>query len=261
MTAAERMDSMELGERFLRYFEVLPATTPDRLEQTFRIRSDVYCHEFGYESADEHPEGLESDLFDTGAKHCLIVHRPTGLAAGCVRLILADAAADGRALPFETFCQGRFSPGPYSPDQVPSDSKCEISRLIVHTLFRRRPGERRSPLGDLSAFEVSEQERRTFPLISVALFLAAANLVVQVERAHMYAVMEPRLARLIRRSGADFEMVGEIIAFRGQRAPFHMLIDEALSGMHPSLRHLHEEIGRSLRTGIQPQPVESSGGR
>jgi N-acyl amino acid synthase of PEP-CTERM/exosortase system len=101
----------------------------------------------------------------------------------------------------------------------------------------------------MSAFEVSEQERRTFPLISIALFLAAANMVVQVQRSHMYAVMEPRLARLIRRSGADFDRVGEIVFFRGQRAPFHMLIDEALSGMHPALRSLHAEIGKSFQVG------------
>ena len=65
----------------------------------------------------------------------------------------------------------------------------------------------------------------------------------------MYAVMEPRLARLIRRTGADFERVGEIVLFRGQRAPFHLVIDDALTGMHPSLRGLYHEIGKTLDRG------------
>ncbi len=247
MTAAESLETDDLQERFLRYFEVVPANTPELLKRTFRVRSDVYCHEFGYEPVDAHPDGLERDAFDTQSKHCLIVHKPSGSSAGCVRLILADDAREGGELPFERFCKGSFHSGQHCPRAIEAEDKCEISRLIVHTLFRRRLGETHSPLGDMSAFEVSEQERRAFPLISVALFLAAANMVAQVGRHHMYAVMEPRLARLIRRCGAEFDRVGKVIFFRGQRAPFHMRLDENLSALHPSLRSLSDEIGKALR--------------
>jgi N-acyl amino acid synthase of PEP-CTERM/exosortase system len=126
------------------------------------------------------------------------------------------------------------------------ENLCEISRLVVHTDFRRRSGERVSPLGRLEYFDITALERRTFPLLSLALFLAATAMVVHSGREHVYAMMELRLARLLRRSGLNFQRVGEVIDYHGLRAAYHIHIREAVEGLDSEVFALYRSLSRDL---------------
>jgi N-acyl amino acid synthase of PEP-CTERM/exosortase system len=245
------MTAVSLARAFERYFDIVPADTPGLIERAFRVRGDVYCKEFGYEREEDCPNGLESDEFDHWSKHCLVQHVGTGRTAGCVRVVEPPSGDPQALLPLQMYCAASLWSGPLHPHANPKASLCEVSRLAVHSDFRRRQGESKSPLGDMEALADQELEQRSYPLISVALFLAATALVVRGGRSHVYAMMEPRLARLLRRSGLAFEQVGETIDYHGKRAAFHIHIDAALSGMEQALLHLYRNLARRL--GADPR--------
>jgi N-acyl amino acid synthase of PEP-CTERM/exosortase system len=228
-----------LPELFRDHFQIGIARTPPELEHVYRVRGDVYCREFRYEREEDCPDGLEMDPYDSRAVHCLITHRSTGRPAGCVRLVTAGESETERRLPFEIVCGDRVSHPILHPKRLPRTTVCEISRLAVHTFFRRRPGEATNPLGDYKEFAPTPKEIRTFPLLSVALFLAATGMVVLSGRHHVYAIMEPRLARMLRRSGLAFKQVGELIEYHGQRAAYHISIEEALQGIRGQLAEFY----------------------
>lgn len=246
-----------LPQLFADHFEIGVAQTHTELEQVFRIRGDVYCREFRYESEDRFPDGLERDPYDSRAVHCLITHRRSGRPAGCVRLVTAGECDSDRQLPFESVCGDRVRHPVLHPARLPSRAICEISRLAVHTIFRRRPGEARNPLGDYDEFDPTPKELRTFPLLSVALFLAATGMVVVSGRYHVYAIMEPRLARLLRRSGLAFKQVGDLVEYHGPRAAYHISIDEALQGIHGPLQEFYQLVSQNVYT-MPPRAARAS---
>ena len=71
------------------------------------------------------------------------------------------------------------------------NSICEISRLAVDSAFRRRVEEVRTRFGEIDAIDCSHEERRTFPLITVAAFLAVTALTDLSGRKNAFAMMEP----------------------------------------------------------------------
>src|SRR5213078_2282310 len=88
MTILSTDMDLSLLDKFNKYFEVVPAKTQSAIEQTQRIRYQVYCVENPFETPAEHPDGLEKDEFDSHAAHSLLIHRPSGQAVGTARLIL-----------------------------------------------------------------------------------------------------------------------------------------------------------------------------
>ena len=79
----EKMKS--LLDDFQQYFDLKLATTPEQRAKVYQIRYRVYCEEFGYEQAGSFPEQQESDDFDRHSSHCLVVHKSSGMPAGCAR--------------------------------------------------------------------------------------------------------------------------------------------------------------------------------
>ncbi len=240
------MGGASLTDAFGDYFKIILASTPELQFTVFRVRGDVYCREFGYERPEDCPGGLEIDEFDRVSQHCLIMHRNTLTPAGCVRLVEATQRGPKGSLPMELAVGAAMRRGPLHPDNVPFKRRCEISRLAVHTRFRRRANEQISPMGDLGSLDFSEREVRTFPLLSVALFLAATSLVARSGRDHVYAMMEPRLERLLRRSGLNFDRISDVMDYHGLRAAYHIHIRDALGGMSAELNDLYELVDASL---------------
>ena len=65
----------------------------------------------------------------------------------------------------------------------------------------------------------------------------------------VFAMMEPRLARQLRRFGFMFNQVGEIVEHRGERAPFIIKISEIPDTLKPDylalLTHIQDQIHSS----------------
>jgi N-acyl amino acid synthase of PEP-CTERM/exosortase system len=211
-----------LSEHFDRYFELLPIRDDAMRDEVFRLRYAVYCEELGYESCDAFPDKMERDGFDEGQSiYAMLRHRPTDSFAACVRLVLDRGDDEAFRFPFELACDGRLEPSA-ARDLTPSQRRRsgEISRLAIHGNFRRRTGEWHNPegVGDASA-PVAGAERRQ-ALFPLSLFLVATALALNRGLDQIFVMMEPRLARLLVRSGIRFTQVGDVIEHHGQRAPF-----------------------------------------
>ena len=240
------MDSSWAAEHFRDYFDVSRPRSAETLESVYRVRYDVYCREFGFEREEDCPGGLERDDFDAASAHCLIVHRESGIAAGCIRVVLPPADDPDFLLPLERFCGDSLHDSPLHPSRRPRGEIGEVSRLAVHTQFRRRPGESVSPVGTLAVDELPKAERRTFPLLGLSLFCAGASLMRRAGREHAYVMMERSLARRLISSGFPFSQIGEPIDYHGLRAAYHVTVQQVLASMPDPVRGLFDFVDQGL---------------
>ncbi|MCB1688776.1 MAG: PEP-CTERM/exosortase system-associated acyltransferase [Halioglobus sp.] len=230
---------VSLVEDFQRYFSIEQVTTPAQLESVYRVRYRVYCEEFHYEPTDACPNQLETDEFDVHAVHSLVVHRASGMPAGCARLVQAD---EQRLMPMEKFCSAAIDQDILRSFDGRRDTVCEFSRLGVDGAFRRRPGEHESRFGEISALELCSREQRTFPLVAMATILSALALSEVIGRPNCFAMMEPFLPRLLRRSGLLARPAGDQIEYHGTRSPFYWETREGVSTLGDEFREFYDTI-------------------
>lgn len=231
--------SASLVEDFQRYFDVELASTPLQQEQVFRVRYRIYCEEFHYEPVEAFPNKLETDEFDERSRHSLITHKATGMGAGCARLVFADEHSQ---MPMEKYCANAIDDKSIRPYDGRRDTICEFSRLGVDGAFRRRAGESASRFGKVAAIDCSKREERTFSLIAVATILSGFAMSELLGRPYCFAMMEPFLPRLLRRSGLIVHRIGEDIEYHGQRAPYFFETGEIMKGMPDELRAFYAVI-------------------
>tara|TARA_R110001599_G_scaffold353742_2_gene596076 strand:+ start:61954 stop:62694 length:741 start_codon:yes stop_codon:yes gene_type:complete len=227
------------AEAFLSYFDIYFVSTPAMLDDLARIRYRVYCEEFGYEDKSAFPDGLELDEFDSQALHCMVVHKGSGTPAGCVRVVKTVGDAP---LPFEKYCSDSLDANFFRINHMPRETMCEVSRLAVDGPFRRRAGEQATRYGGIHISDLSQQEKRTFPLIAVSCFLAATALTDLMSNTNAFAMMEPFLPRMLARSGIKFTKVGQDIDYHGLRAPYFVTTQSAVGNMVPDLKELYDAI-------------------
>lgn len=243
---------------FSRYFVLRVARTQAEIERLQHLRWEVYCREFHYERDEDCPNEREADAFDVSALHVYAEHRPSGLLAGTVRIVCADMVDVGLPLEqaYSTYDQ-ILDLGP-----VPRNHLIEISRLAVSANFRRRSGEGLSPIGLnvlMDPDELSIMER-SLPLLPLALYLSVAA-VVDVRGVHEafgYAMMQPRLVRLLRRFGIQFQQAGPEIDYHGKRAAYRITLDEVVAGLDSTMRNLYDSLVETI-AGDLPTSLGSPG--
>lgn len=249
------MQDEPITQAFHRYFDLSQPQTAEEQEEVYRLRYEVYCHEFQLEREEDCPGGRETDEYDESSWHCVMHHRTTGAAAGCVRIVPAMPGEPHWELPMERYCQDSFYDIPERPDRLDRNSVCEVSRLAVHSLFRRRHGEAETPLGDVRSLEIPPNHERTFPILALSLFMSATAMATAQDKEHAFAMMEPALARILRRAGLPCTQIGALQDYHGQRAAFHIHRDTAQRGIESSelLSDLYLHAYRQL-TGNSPAP-------
>lgn len=243
-----------LDINFERYFDILFANTPDLMEKIHRVRYDVYCREFHYEREEDCPGGIERDEYDDDSLHIIAIHKASAAAAGCVRMVRPPPDQPGFLLPMEHHCSHTLNHPERHPQRVPRDSLVEISRLAVHSSFRKRSGEAESPVGALDQDPLSEQYR-TFPLISLALLAGAIAILELSQRQHMFVMMEPRLARRLHITGFPFVQIGEPMDYHGTRVGYHVTVDECLNSWNATMHQLYDFIYQALQKHAVGQGV------
>lgn len=241
-------DGSNLTKSFQEYFRVELAKTKEQKSNVYRIRYRVYCDEFHYESIDRYPNQQESDEYDDFSLHCLIIHKSSGLPAGCVRLVPAfDHDGKPCSLPLESHCRESLDQQFIDNLNLDRSTVCEISRLAVDRLFRKRSGEELTRFGQIQGLDCSKMEQRTFSLIAVAAFLSATALTDISGKTNVFAMMEPFLPRLMKRSGIVFKKAGYDTDYRGIRAPYFIQTQSALTNMQVDLKDLYQWIYRQIK--------------
>lgn len=246
------MSEYSIKENYHRYFDIKVVESPEELKEAFAIRYRVYGEEFGFENVSELKDGLETDEYDAHSIHCLIRHKPSGRAAGCVRLVPALETEQTHPMPMEKYCASCLDQSFLKAMAAPRETMCEVSRLAVDSSFRLRSGERRTRFGSLSVSTTSAEERRTFPLIAVSAFLAMTSVCNLTGRTNAFLMAEPFLPRLLSRSGILVEKVGHDINYHGIRAPYYISSLQAAEGLVPDLKELYESINDILAEQLLP---------
>ncbi|WP_445158456.1 PEP-CTERM/exosortase system-associated acyltransferase [Halomonas sp. E14] len=206
--------------------------------RAYALRHQVFREEMHYRLGDAAEPTFERDAYDAEALLCLLTHRDSGLDVGCLRVVLgADSDGEPRRLPLEESCAHGLSHPTLHPAAFARSEVCEVSRLAVHRHFRRTPGSEvpASPQGG-EALPVPS------PLVSLSLFLAATALVGLAGRRHVFAMMEPRFARLLQLAGLRFQQAGEIIDYCGPRAAYYIDQQQAERDMKANLTPLYRHI-------------------
>ncbi|MBV9385589.1 MAG: PEP-CTERM/exosortase system-associated acyltransferase [Chroococcidiopsidaceae cyanobacterium CP_BM_ER_R8_30] len=244
---------------FDEHFKLVVANTPKLQAEVYKLRYKVYCQELGYEREEDCPNGMEQDIYDQHSIHCLLLHRKSGVYAGCVRLVLPKPNHSGTNLPFErVFGQGLQS-SLKELKHLSYDAVGEVSRLAVTAEFRKRIGETETTHGVATEqYEAKENERRYFPLIALGLYLAATGVAMELGLDSALTLMEPRLARHLRRFGIRFRQVGELVEFHGQRGLFQISQDAALDDMDADTYELLQRLRSQIKQSLRHYPVKLS---
>lgn len=249
-----------LADTFVRYFQLAfpDAADSDALREAYRIRYQVFCEELGFFKATASPEEeVERDEFDQRSSHCVVRHRLTGYPAGYVRLVHCGLDTAARLLPIEMRFHDCLVHPILHPEHLDRNKICEISRLSVHAGFRRRAGEKEWLHGDPVWLQGGPDHLRTFPLITVALFMGVLGMAIAQGREHAFAMMEPRLSRLVKASGFAVTKVGEPREYYGLRTTYHIDLLHALdlARTSPLLNPLYRAAWKGITGGSGLQRV------
>lgn len=230
-----------LTEIYNRYFDVVPATTRELLDEALRLRYQVYCVEHAFENPREHPDGREIDKYDDRSVHSVLIHKPTGSVVGTVRLILPG----DEPLPITEVCH---DPRLKDLSLFPPATTAEISRFAISKNFRRRADDKRgvdAALVDQTVIADSTN-RRVIPHMALGLIKAVGQMSIRYGMTNLCAVMEPPLLRLLLRLGIRFDPLGPPIDYHGKRQPCHVTpiaVSDGLRAERPDAWDLITEQG------------------
>ena len=246
-TANPEATSSGFASLYASHFELVRADTPALLDEAHRLRFQVYCVENPFEDANEHSAGYERDADDNRSVHVLLKHRLSEMFAGTVRVILPLGSGPFRPLPVH---QVLTSQG-HDPRDLPCPQHmAEISRFAISKDFRRRLGEERYPDVRPPDGRPAFQERRLVPYITFGLIRGVLEVCAEHDIAHICAMMEPALIRILRRFGLNFQHIGNLVEHHGMRqtcvARLRDLVDYSRNSATP--------LWQYVRPDFVPQP-------
>ncbi|MEN8259557.1 MAG: PEP-CTERM/exosortase system-associated acyltransferase [Pseudomonadota bacterium] len=246
----------KLADQYQQYFKVVNAQSQEMREAAYQLRYQVYCQEFGYERGEDFPKHRERDEFDDQSYHCLLIHKPTGTAIGYLRLIVGDKSNGSLHMPIEIHCSQSIDQEKFSLRNLDKNTAGEFSRFVVLSKFRRRKGDERKPYNFRDRQDEREkmqvQRRIAYPIIPLSLSVAGFALIRQSALDYGLAMMEPRMAYMLKRYGIIFKRIGDLVDYHGRRAPYLLLQEETLSRLSPEIDGLLGVIGDELKGGEQP---------
>lgn len=207
---------------------------PQLLEDSYRLRYQVYCVERRFLSADEYPEGLERDEFDAQAVH-VAAFDPLGEMAGTVRLVRPSALG----LPLFRHC----SLFPHESCDPDNPRLVEIGRLSVSRHYRRRQLDDSSATSGVSRTSRADNyrgdRRRHRDEIFLSMTKALYHETKRLGATHWLVATEKSLQRMLAQHGFRFRAIGPETDYFGPVAPYQLDIRELdqaiLSGRFPSL--------------------------
>ncbi|MEQ1574328.1 MAG: GNAT family N-acyltransferase [Vicinamibacterales bacterium] len=209
------------------YWVSFASDDEDRTDE-YRLRYKVFVEEYGFESADRCPDGLERDEFDGAACSMLLRDAATGELAACQRLILPERLPQGTLTNLEH--QYASLAGHPSVDftALPRDSWAEASRTTIAKRYR---------WGGSAA---------SMPAM-MAIKFASIALATAFNRPRLFSLSEPPTARLIRRMGFLMVQIGAPVEFHGRRAPFSMDVDAMAQSVHDDEQVLLDNLVHGAR--------------
>ena len=243
---------LNLGEAFKKYFEVVPALTPELRDEVFRIRHIVFCEELKFEP--ERADRRETDEYDVHSLHSLLRNVVNGEFVGCTRLIRARPGDPYYPMPFEKTCAAAIDRNIIDPRRLPRNTIGEVSRLAVIGKYRRRRDDKESTSG-ITENSFGDAQRPRFPYIAVGLYLGTIELALRHGIDKIFVLTEPRLAAQFSRLGVSVKQIGGPVEHRGLRIPSMMDCRSIVDGLSEVTRPLYEVIAAEVDSHLRGDPV------
>lgn len=192
-------------------------------QKIYALRYEVYCLECNFLPAENYPDGLEFDEYDSYSTLFAACNHSDEVI-GTARLIQCP---DDEPFPFEIHCNTL-----HEHIALPPKHECgELSRLIVHKNYRRRRDDslegvsREFMLSTIPAPQVSDQpampERRiNSPEILLGLYRQMYHYSLDAGVRYWYAAMERSLARILRGFNFTFKPIGSESNYYGPVTPY-----------------------------------------
>ena len=199
-------------------------------KEIYKLRYDVYVSEFGFENKEDHPSGLEKDIYDPHSVKLAAIEQIDSerqKVIGTIRLILHSE----HGFPIENAVPIDF------PKEEPSIGKiAEISRLTISKEYRRRHED--GLYGVESYLRVSEggilpdrsrkgkNKVRIQPYLVLGLFKELYHVTKKLGITHWYIITEKKLWYALKRFDLIFRQIGEPINYHGLRIPYLGVVEE-----------------------------------
>lgn len=215
------------SERLLSASRVKKADSEEELREIYKLRYKVYCEEKGFEKAEDHPEGIETDEFDRCSRHFMVTDR-SRRAVATARLILDS----GMGLPIMANCRIERD-----LSRLESARMGEISRLAVSKEYLR--------MDELFSDGLSDRRRRQMVICGLykLIYFESRSLGLT----HWLAVMTDGLRMLLARSGIFFEPIGPPADYHGIRTPCLGSISEIELGVSRVNPELFREVASQTK--------------
>ncbi|PIE70381.1 MAG: long-chain N-acyl amino acid synthase [Deltaproteobacteria bacterium] len=209
------------------------------LEESFRLRFQVYAEEFGFEKKEDHPGGLETDEYEDAAIHCVCLDDQEKVV-GTVRLILDS----DKGFPIE-----HAVPNLSIPWKMPDRKKiAEISRLAISKKQRRKKND---VLPD-DRTDYKETQDSSDPIIVLGLYQIMYHESKRQGITHWYMIVEKKLYDAANRFGFEFHQIGEPVWYHGERIPFLGTVEGNEQSVRKFDPNLFEVMIKGLEKKYQP---------
>jgi len=200
---------------FNAHFSTVMADSPERVRIAKQLRHQVYCVENPLESQNQ--ERIETDIFDAHAAHSLLVHRPSDIPLGTVRLVLPLVEETAHSFPMQSILDADTA---REFKKIPLHAAAEVSRFSISRQSRRL----------MEAHDQSERDfiRNTAPLMRMGLIQALVRMSLQHNITHWCAMMEQSLLRMLAAMGIHFVPLGPVVEYHGLRQPCFCVLPKML---------------------------------
>ncbi len=199
------------------------ATTPEELNEAYRVRYKVYCLEERYFDPRNYRGELEIDVFDDRSQQTILTYQPTGAIVGGARLVLPAHDADPlEHLPLGSVCSPKLLD---DEKNLPPNATAELSRLCLSRDLANEMAK--APPAGCDAKALREVTRHA------KLWLMRGFVEMSVMRGitHWVAVMDPALISSLERLGVYFTRLGPPVEYYGLRQPCHDPMAKVLGRM------------------------------
>ncbi len=215
------------------------------LSHIFALRYQVYVNEWGFESADDHPKGLEHDAFDDHSVHIYAHSDEANEVIGSIRMILDSPLG----FPIERHFDIKELPAGIDRHAVG-----EISRLAVSKEYRRRAIDLKifgaesfasNQLPRYRAKDLNIRRHCEHELVR-GLYIALYRDSKARGLTNWYAVMARGLYVILKRWGIAFKQIGPARDHHGIRAPYLVSIES----IERSLEKFDPVLYCEMRSGL-----------
>ncbi len=241
-------DTLDLGNVFKQYFEIVPAFSDALKDEVYRVRHQVYCEDLEFELM--RPDRRETDEYDPYSLHLLMRSVQTNTFIGCTRIVRPRPDDPYHPLPFEITCVDTLDRSIIDPAKLPRQSIAEVSRLAVIARYRRRKGESKKTVGT-SDEDFGTLKFPRFPYISVGLYLATTELARLNGIDTLFVLTEERLASHFGKLGVKVQSIGSPIEHHGTRTPSMMSVNGIINDIRSIIRPLYHTIAADIKKGLE----------